>query len=207
MTSIRKFSLLSVLLGVLPASCASAAPLETRTGAEVKRKPDGVLLEPSPAVPTPVERAQARGVVALKPPLSIEDVRTIVKQLMRGFENEQFDIINQLLLPDATDFFTHVTLPQIQQRLRERFQKLEYQKMRGVEVAHLERAELREYDDLPPAGPRSRPPEMNPGDILVRIPMTAPLSNGERLFDDVLVLMLRRDPKSQLKIASMGETN
>ncbi len=203
MTSIQKFSLLSVLL----CSCAASAPLETRTGAELKRKPDGVLLEPSPAVPTAVEHAEARGVVALKPPLSIEDVRALVKQLMRGFENEQIDVINQLLLPDVTDFFTHVTLAQIQQRLRERFQKLDYVRMRGIEVAHLERAELREYDDLPPAGPRSRPPEMNPGDILVRIPMTAPLSNGERLFDDVLVLMLRRDAKAQLKIASMGETN
>lgn len=189
-------------------ACAGSAPLETRTGAEIKRKPDGVLLEPSPAVPTPVDRADARGVVALKLPLSIEDVRGVVKQLMRGFENEQVELISQLMLPDAIDPIKHQSWPRMQQDLRGRFQRLDYQKMRGIEVAHLERAELREFDDLPQAGPKSRPPEMTAGDILVRIPMTAPLSNGERLFDDVLVLMLRRDQKSQsLKIAAMGETN
>jgi hypothetical protein len=202
-TSIRKSFLLSAVL----CACAGSAPLETRTGAEIKRKPDGVLLEPAPAVPTPVDHADARGVVALKPPLSIEDVRGVVKQLMRGFENEQVEVINQLMLPEAIDPFKHTNLGQMQVELRGRFQRLEFQKMRGIEVAHLERAELREFDDLPAAGPKSRPPEMTAGDILVRIPMTAPLSNGERLFDDVLVLMLRRDQKAQLKIAAMGETN
>lgn len=188
-------------------ACGASAPLETRTGAEIKRKPDGVLLEPSPAVPTPVEHADARGVVALKLPLSIEDVRAVVKNLMRGYENEQIDVINQLLLPDVVDPVKHWNLAQILQEIRSRFQHLEFQKMRGMEVAHLEKAELREYDDLVTTGPRSRPPEMTPGDILVRIPMTAPLSNGERLFDDTLILILRRDPKGQLKIAAMGETS
>ena len=204
MTPIRKSSLLSLLV---LAGCAASAPLETRTGAEIKRKPDGVLLEPSPAVPTPVEHADARGVVALKLPLSIEDVRTVVKTLMKGYENEQFEVINQLLLPEVVDPFKHLNLAQIRSEVSSKFQHLEFQKMRGMEVAHLERAELREYDDLITTGPRSRPPEMTPGDILVRIPMTAPLSQGERLFDDVLVLILRRDAKAQLKIATMGETN
>lgn len=197
--------MLSLALAAL--GCASAAPLETRTGAEAKRKPDGVLVEPSPAIPVAVEHARASGVVSLKPPLSIEDVRAVTKQLMHGFENEQIELIQPLLLSDAIDLFAHWGREQIIQKLRERFQRLDYTKMRGLEVAHLERAELREYEDLPAAGPHGRPPEMMPGDVVVRIPMTAPLVGGERLFEDVLVLMLRRDAHGQLKIAGIGETS
>jgi hypothetical protein len=205
-TPIRKFCLLSVLV----CGCAASAPLETRTGAEIKRKPDGVLLEPSPAVPVAVEHADARGVVALKMPLSIDDVKAVVAELMKGYENEAIEKIMVMLLPDAVDPFKHLNLQQIRAEINSRFQHLEFQKMRGLEVAHVDRAELREYDDLMTSGPRPRPPEMTPGDIWVRIPMTAPLSQGERLFDDYLVLILRRDardPKSALKIAAIGETN
>jgi hypothetical protein len=173
----------------------------------IKRKPDGVLLEPAPAVPIAVERAEARGVVALKPGLSLEDIRTLVRQLMRAFENEQVEGVLVLLTPDAVDLYARWGRDQILQKLRERFTKFKgaYQKLRGLEVAHVERAEVREWGDLLPSGPRARPAEMAQGDVLVRVPLTAPMSNGERLFDDVLVLMLRRD-KGQLKIAGIGET-
>ena len=199
--------ILASLLSLVLLSCAHAPPLETREGEEIKRKPDGVLLEPSPAIPQPVERADARGVVALKLPLSIEDVRVVVKQLMTGISNEQQEVINQLLLPDATDLVSHYGREQMLTNWRQRFARLEYQKLRGIEVTHLERAEMREFDDLQTTGAHARPAEMVQGDLFVRIPITAPLSNGERLFDDVLLLLLRRDAQGGLKIAAMGETN
>jgi hypothetical protein len=34
---------------------------------------------------------------------------------------------------------------------------------------------------------------MHPGDVLVRAPITTPRLNGERLFGDVVVLLLRWD--------------
>lgn len=191
------------------AACGGGSPSALSTpnpsADEPKRKPDGVLLEPAPAVPVAVERADARGVVALKQGLSLEEIRTVVRQLMRAYENEQPDGVNVLLTPDATDLYARWGRDQILAKLRERFGRLEYQKMRGLDVAHVERAEVREFDDLLPTGARARPADMAPGDVVVRVPMTAPMSNGERLFDDVLVLMLRRE-KGQLKIAGIGET-
>lgn len=191
------------------AACGGVSPSARSTpdpsAEEPKRKPDGVLLEPAPAVPVAVERADARGVVALKQGLSLEEIRALVRQLMRAYESEQPEGVNVLLTPDATDLYARWGRDQILAKLRERFTRLEYQKIRGLEVAHVERAEVREYDDLLPTGARARPADMAPGDVVVRVPMTAPMSNGERLFDDVLVLMLRRE-KGQLKIAGIGET-
>lgn len=187
--------------------CASSNTLETRTTAEVKRKPDGVLLEPAPAIPTALEHAQARGVVALKPPVSIEDVRVVVKELMRAFGTRQADVVGTLLVDDAIDLFAHYAKAQIVQNWRARMQRLDYTKIQGLEVAHVDRAELREYEDLQSTGTNARPAEMQPGDLIVRMPMTAPLINGERLFEDVMVLMLRRDGKGSLRIAGIGETN
>lgn len=170
-----------------------------------KRKPDGVLLEPAPALPFAVERAEARGVVALRPGLSLGDVGAVVRQLMRAFEAESVEGVLALFTPDATDLYARGGRAELSQGLRTRFARLEYQKMRGLEVAHFERVEVREWGDLLATGVRARPVEMAPGDVLVRIPMTAPMSNGERLFDDILVLLLRRD-NGHVKVAGFGET-
>lgn len=193
-------------LAGLAAACGAPPPAQSPEEPP-KRKPDGVLLEPAPAVPAAVERGEARGVIALKPGLSTDEIRGVVRQLMRAFENEQVEAVRMMLTSDATDLVSHGSRDQIISGIASRFSKHRgnYQKLRGLEVAHVDRAEVREYDDLLTTGARPRPPDMAPGDVLVRVPMTAPMSNGERLFDDVLVLMLRRD-KGQLKIAGYGET-
>lgn len=189
------------------AACGGAASLSGNGGEpEVpKRKPDGVLLEPAPALPVAVDRAEARGVVALRPGLSLADIGAVVRQLMKAFEVESAEGVLALLTPDATALFSRGGPAEIAQELRRRFARLEYPKMRGLEVAHVERAEVREWGDLLASGVRARPANMEPGDALVRIPMTAPMSNGERLFDDVLVLLLRRG-NGRVSIAGIGET-
>lgn len=208
MTSTRRSWRSSALAPVLFAcACASAPALETRTGPEPKRKPDGVLLEPSPAIPPAAIRAEASGVVALEPGLSRKELGALVDRLMAGFESEQPERVLELLLVDAVDLVTHGGRDTIAASLRARFAARDYGKIRGLEVAHVDRAEVREYEDLPAAGARARPHEMLPGDLLLRVPMTAPLSNGERLFDDVLLLLLRRDARGQLRIAGIGETS
>jgi hypothetical protein len=180
----------------------SAAPVPS---ASVARRPDAVVVEPPPAQPAPVVRARARGVVALQPGFDRNDVAGVVGALLRACETESVPGVLATMTPDVVGLYTHASREQLRVELQRRFSALEFQLLRGADVAHVEQAEVREYDDLPATGRDARPPEMQPGDVLVRVPMTAPLSNGERLFDDVLVLLLRRDESRALRIAGIGE--
>jgi hypothetical protein len=192
------------LVGCAGAARDASGPSPLTSATDVRR-PDAVVLEPPPAQPTPVVRARAKGVVALQPGFDRNDLAVVVSGLLRAYETESVPAVLATMTPDVVGLYTHASREQLRAELQRRFSALEFQILRGADVAHVEDAEVREYDDLPATGRDARPPEMQPGDVLVRIPMTAPLSNGERLFDDVLVLLLRRDESRTLRIAGIGE--
>ncbi len=199
-----------LLLAENLAACGGAAA--TTTAIELPktpRRPDGVVIEPTPALPAPSEHAKARGVVSLREPLSEEAVRDVVRSYFEAFEREDLGSLQQLLTLDAMSLDASargVGRMTLIKRWEERIGKLGYAKIAGVEIVQLDRVERFDFDDLSPMSTPARPAEMQRGETLVRIAVTAPTVGGERFFPDAVTLLLRREA-GKFKIAAVGEEN
>jgi hypothetical protein len=200
----------ALAFGVGALACGGGA-LETATEMpKAPRRPDGVVLEPPPAVPQAQERATtSSAVLALREPPLAEDVEEVVRAYLRAFEREDLEGLTQLLAQDAAPIGRVGGRSQLLDLWRGRFKSFEYQKLAGAEVARFGQLERRSYDAyaVPAAagGPAtSRPAEMRPGDLLVRVPIATPRVGGEQLFGDVLVLLLRRED-GKLRIAGQAD--
>jgi hypothetical protein len=69
-----------------------------------------------------------------------------------------------------------------------------------------ERIEHYAYDELGGTDAPARPVSMREGEVYVRVPLEVTQVGGEKYFDDVIVLILRRD-EGGYKIAAYGETD
>ncbi len=171
------------------------------------RRPDGVALEPPPAVPPAVDRAEAKGVVALREPLADRDVEDVVRAYLRAFEREDMQALSQLLTQDAVCLGRPgSTREQLLDAWRTRIKNFEYQQLAGLEIARISDIERHTYETLGSPGTPPRPPEMRPGDLYVRVPITTPRIGSDQLFGDVVVLLLRRED-GKLKIAGQADEN
>ncbi len=170
------------------------------------RRPDGVVLEPTPARPAAADRAPATGIIALREPLADKDVEDVVRAYVRAFEREDVDALIQLLAQEAAPLGRAGNRTQLIELWRTRIKNFEYQKLAGVEVARVAQLEKHTYDTLGASGAPPRPAEMRPGDLYVRVPIATPRIGSDQLFGDVLVLLLRRED-GRLKIAGQADEN
>lgn len=170
------------------------------------RRPDGVVLEPAPAMPTASDRAAATGIVALREPLAVKDVEDVVRAYIRGFEREDVDALTQLLAQEASPLGRTGNRTQLIDLWRTKIKNFEYQKLAGVEVARIAQIERFSFDNLGASGAPPRPTEMRPGDLYVRVPIATPRVGSDQLFGDILVLLLRRED-GRLKIAGQADEN
>ena len=189
----------------------SVAPTEPATVSseppKAPRKPDGVLLDPAPALPNAADRASARGVVSLREPLSFEAIKEIARAYVRSYEHEEEATFSQLLTSDATPLFGGRAGRQpLLEQFRSRIKNYDYAKLGGSEVARLDQIERYELSEVGVPGSPERPPEMKPGDLLIRLPIATPRIGSEPLFGDVVILLLRRD-EGRFKIAGVAEEN
>lgn len=168
------------------------------------RRPDGVVLEPSRALPSASDRAPAAGIVALREPLADKDVEDVVRAYVRAFEREDIDALVQLLAQEAVPLGRAGNKTQLVELWRTKMKNFEYQKLAGVEVARVAQIERHDYDALGASGGPVRPTEMRPGDLYVRVPIATPRVGSDQLFGDVLVLLLRRED-GRLKIAGQAD--
>lgn len=188
-----------------PLACAGSGALETATEMpKTPRRPDGVVLEPTPAMPTPADRAAATGVVALREPLADKDVEDVVRAYVRAFEREDIEALVQLLAQEASPLGRAGTKNQLLDLWRTKMKNFEYQKLAGVEVARVAQIEKFTFEALGTSGAPPRPPEMRPGDLFVRVPIATPRVGSDQLFGDILVLLLRRED-GRLKIAGQAD--
>jgi hypothetical protein len=179
--------------------------LETATEMpKTPRRPDGVVLEPSPALPSASDRAPATGIVALREPLADKDVEDVVRAYVRAFEREDIDALVQLLAQEAVPLGRAGSKNQLVDLWRTKIKNFEYQKLAGVEVARFAQIEKHNYDALGASGGPVRPTEMRPGDLYVRVPIATPRVGSDQLFGDILVLLLRRED-GRLKIAGQAD--
>ena len=204
MRALRAFALLAGLAH--GASACGGGALETATEMpKTPRRPDGVVLEPPAALPAAQERGKTAAVLALREPAPEEDVDEVVRGYLGAFEREDVAALAGMLTQDAAPLGRAGGRSQLVELWRSRMKSFEYQRLAGIEVARMSQLERRGYDGFPPGGP-PRPSEMRPSDVLVRVPIATPRVNGEQLFGDVLVLLLRRE-EGKLRIAGQSDEN
>jgi hypothetical protein len=179
-------------------------PFET---APFTRRPDGVLLDPEPASPPTVTRAEARGVVSLREPVAAAAIARFVLEFLDAWRRESLDELAALLSKDAGP---------VEARSRGRDAVVEGWRQRLKAHAHefarldgeLVRPERIEHWDWEEVGALGIPAgaDVSPGEIFVRVPLEVTHAGTERLFGDLLVMVLRRD-QGGLRIAAYGETD
>ena len=206
----------TTLAVVLLAGAAGCGGAGLETSLELKdatRRPDGVLVEPAPAIPPPEEHGSAQaGVVALRQPISDEQIAELVHRYVRSFIDGEIDAFVDLTTNDAVlfgDSGRSAPRTALVQTLRSRYQQ-HVQDYRALhdDIARLDRLERWAYEDLGPFTDPPRPAEMRKGDVYVRVPLDPRLSNaGDPLFRNTLVLLVRRDSDHTLKVAGLAETD
>jgi hypothetical protein len=200
-------AVVALTLAVLLAGCAGRAPLTTAVELpSLPRHPDGVMLDPPAAVPVALERASARGVVALREPAGEEDALRAVHDFVQGFVRGDKGAIHQMLADHATQLDSRGfgTAESLGAFFDLRLRSFDYTKLAGTEVYRADQVEHYAYEELGGGGGRPRPGEMREGDVLVRVPILTPRVGNDRLFGDVVVLLLRRE-EGRFKLAGYGE--
>src|SRR5215472_7922795 len=97
---------LAAVAAVASLSCAPAPIVTAATDAKVPpRQPDGVLLDPPPALPSAEEHAHAQGVIALREPVASSEVDKVVLSYVRSFIHEDLSALDRLLTDDARQLF------------------------------------------------------------------------------------------------------
>ena len=158
-------------------------------------------------MPAVADRAEARGVVALREPLADKDVEDVVRAYIRAFEREDDQALIQLLAQEAVSLGRQgSSRPQLIEIWRTKMKSFEYQRLAGLEVARVSQIERHTFETLGAPGAPARPSEMRPGDLYIRVPIATPRVGSEQLFGDVLVLVLRRED-GRLKIAGQADEN
>jgi hypothetical protein len=172
------------------------------------RHPDGVMLDPPSAIPSAEDRAQARGVVALREPVGEEEPLRVVHDFIHGFVHVDREGLHQMLAEHATQLDAHGagSAESLRAFFDLRLRSFDYTRLAGTEVYRVDQVERYAYDELGGGGARARPAEMREGDLLVRVPILTPHVGSDRLFGDVMVLLLRRE-EGRFKIAGYGEDN
>jgi hypothetical protein len=186
------------------ATPATVAELPSSTAA---REPDGVVIDAPPFLPAPLARDRAQGVVSLREPSARDAVVELVRAFLDGWQRESLDALLALASPDAgliegSDHGHAALVENWRQRLRAH----DYARLAGAEMVLPEHIDRWEWDELGAPPKPARPPGMRPGEILVRAPLEVTRVGGERVFGDVVMMVLRRQDGG-LRIAGYSEVD
>jgi hypothetical protein len=194
-------------IALIAAACGGGAPHGPSFATlpelpEVPRRPDGVVVDPSPELPPAAEASAARsGIVALKPPLPDRSARALVAAFFRAVIGENMEAMSELVTTDATLTVRGKSgSPALLDHWRARHRHFRYRAV-ASEILYQERdIELYRYEDLetPLPGRMLRPPEMVPTDVLLRVPLLVVRAGSDRVFGDDIVFHLRRDQRRYL---------
>jgi hypothetical protein len=152
------------------------------------RRPDGVLVEPSAALPPSRDRAPADGVVALREPLPDASIATAARAYVRAIVREDRDQLDALLTPNAR--MLDGAHESIGERWLTRFRANDYARWAGQEIVRPSTIARTAYEDL---APDARPSAMREGDVLVSFPTSSTRAGTDAPFGGSVVLLLRRE--------------
>ncbi len=152
-------------------------------------------------------RGEARGVVSLRAPTGNDAVADLMQAFVEGWEHESIDALVALLTPDAGAIegpdHGHAALVE---SWRQRLRAHDYARLAGAEILRPDRIQRWAWDELGAPETPARPRGMLPAEILVRAPVEVTRVAGERVFGDVMTMVLRRED-GKLRIAAYGEVD
>jgi hypothetical protein len=191
----------------LTGACVRAPETVTAARApDAVRRPDGVHVDPPFALPPPSLRAEAvEGVVALREPLSDDAMLAVARAYVAAFVREDLESLGRLLTSDATALGAKSRASKLAllETFRTRMRNYDYSRLAGASVLDEARLERRAFEEFDPDD-RARPTEMQPGDVLLRVPVATPAMGGEPLFGSVIVFVLRAED-GETRIAAVAE--
>jgi hypothetical protein len=157
-------------------------------------------------MPAVLTRAEAKGVVALREPLGGDPVREVVVRLVEAWQKGSLDALASLLTSDAGPIELRARgNGALVESWRQRLHAHEYTRLSGLEVVRPERIERWTWDELGPTGGGPvRPGDMRPDELYLRVPLEVTHLGGEKLFEDAIVLVVRREG-GRYRIAAYGE--
>jgi hypothetical protein len=157
-------------------------------------------------MPAPAGHAEARGVVALREPLAGDAVRDSVHQLAEAWQHGSLEALVAMLTSDAGPIEARARgRGPLVESWRQRLRAHEYSRLDGAELLRPERVERWTWDELGASDAPARPVDMRPDEVYVRAPVEQTRLGNEKVFDDVIVLVLRLED-GRYKIAAYGET-
>lgn len=192
------------LAWVVTSGCAGAPP-PVDDAAPPRRRPDGVSLDPPPALPVVADLARAsEGVVALRAPLGSDAALVLLHAYVRAIATEDVAAMVALHTSDATFVLSPPgqaprTYPGAAALWERRFARLDYGALAGAVVVREADATVRK---IPPGTEASLPispdaegaPAAASGaELVVRAPIATARAAGQALLGTELVLHLRRD--------------
>lgn len=196
--------MITLLSGAHALGCGGGWATTTEPS-RASRRPDGVVLETPQSLPTPTDRAEAGGVIALRAPVPEEDVEDVVRQYLRAFEREDEAALVGLLAEDATSLSRPgSTRQQLVDGWRTKLKSFDYQRIGGAEIARFAMMERYTYEAFAGGEPVPRPSSMRPGDLYVRVPMSLSRLGADPLFGETIVFLLRRED-GRLRIAGQAD--
>jgi hypothetical protein len=171
------------------------------------REPDAVVIDAPPLLPAPMARGRAWGVLSLREPSGHDAVVELVRAFLDGWQRESLDTLLALASPDAglIDGPDHGHAALVE-NWRQRLRAHDYARLAGAEIVLAEHIERWEWDELGAPPKPARPSSMRPGEILVRAPLEVTRVGGERVFGDVVMMVLRRQDGG-LRIAGYSEVD
>lgn len=155
------------------------------------------------ALPRAADRADGRGVVTLREPLSRDALVAVVRAYTQGFLKEDPGALSALLAPDAM-FLTPPQTPGVSSNIMEvwgnRLRSFDYQKLSGAEIFRADKIEVLTFEDTKDV----RPASMRPEDVFVIVPIQTPRVGTDALFPERVSMLLRRE-KGRYVIAAVAE--
>lgn len=169
------------------------------------RRPDAVVVEPPAALPVAAVHAEARGVVALREPLAGDALRETVLQVAAAWQLGSLEALVALLTNDAGAIEARARgRGPLVEGWRQRLRAHEYVRLAGVELVRPERIERWSWDELGASDAPARPADMRPDEVYVRAPLEVTRLANEKVFDEVMVLLVRLED-GRYKVSAYGE--
>lgn len=196
-------SLLALALAAVATAGCAAVPVVDE--APARRHPDGVSLDPPPALPAPADHARASdGVVALRAPLGSDAALDLLHAYVRAIATEDVGAMSALHAADATFVLSPPgqpprSFPGAAALWERRFARLDYGALAGAVVVREAEATVRK---IPPGAELALPdtpddegarPSTRGAELIVRAPVATARAGGQALLGTELVLYLRRD--------------
>ena len=198
-----------ILAGCGLAGCGGGAAEATTKSAAAPapsssaRRPDGIVIDLPSALPRASDRADGRGVVTLREPLSRDALVAVVRAYTQGFLKEDPSALQALLAQDAV-FLAPPQTPGVSSSIMEvwgnRLRSFDYTRLAGAEIFRADKIEILTFEDTKDV----RPGSMRPEDVFVIVPIQTPRVGTDALFPERISMLLRRE-KGRYVIAAVAE--